>query len=233
MIAGRTASPPARTLVVLLPQTVQTTQSAWDNARDWVSALGSLGAALFAAIAFFWSLRGRRDRAWAELSHQARRVAVWVDTVKRQGPHASPGAGITWPVPAVIIQNNSEEPVHDCVVRIDIAREHQEEAGLNHFVLRRQIVPPGRTEIDDLGIARRDQSRLPVIWFTDSANVRWMRSHTGRLAREMSAPEVDRALKSRWQRMLLVLRRWAAEANPRFQQRRRNLKRFLAGRQAR
>jgi hypothetical protein len=155
MIAGRTASPPARTLVVLLPQTVQTTQSAWDNARDWVSALGSLGAALFAAIAFFWSLRGRRDRAWAELSHQARRVAVWVDTVKRQGPHASPGAGITWPVPAVIIQNNSEEPVHDCVVRIDIAREHQEEAGLNHFVLRRQIVPPGRTEIDDLGIARR------------------------------------------------------------------------------
>jgi hypothetical protein len=72
-----------------------------------------------------------------------------------------------------------------------------------------------------------------VIWFTDSANVRWMRSHTGRLAREMSAPEVDRALKSRWQRMLLVLRRWAAEANPRFQQRRRNLKRFLAGRQAR
>jgi len=96
--------------VVLLLQTTQAAQSGWDNLRDWISALGSLGAALLAAVAFLWGLRGRRDRAWAELSHQARRVVAWVETIKRQGPLTSPAR---WPFLAVIIQNNSEEPIHD------------------------------------------------------------------------------------------------------------------------
>jgi hypothetical protein len=219
--------------MTLLLQTAQGAQSGADNIRDWISAVGTLLAAGVALTAFLWSLRGRRERQWAEISRQARRVVVWVETVRRQGPHAAPGMGITWPALAVIIQNNSEEPVHDCVVRIDIAVEHWGEAGTDHFILRRQIVPPGRTEIDDQGLSRRDQSQLPVIWFTDSANVRWMRDHTGQLARELTPPEIDRSLKPRWRRALPVLQRWAAELNPRFQRRRRDLKRFLAARQKR
>jgi len=108
----------------------------------------------------------------------------------------------------VIIQNNSEEPVHDCLIRIDLARKHWEAAGHRQFLLRRQIVPPGRTEIQDLGLARRDQSGLPVMWFTDSANVRWTRSHTGKLARI-----VDRGSRQvGWRRVLLWRRPIVAPA---------------------
>jgi hypothetical protein len=35
---------------VLLLQTVQTAPSGWDNLRDWVSALGSLAAAVVATV---------------------------------------------------------------------------------------------------------------------------------------------------------------------------------------
>ncbi len=157
---------------MVLLQTAQAAPSGWDNLRDWVSALGSLSAALVAAVAFLWSLRGR------------------------------------WPSLAVIIQNNSEEPVHDCLIRIDLARKHWEAAGHRQFLLRRQIVPPGRTEIQDLGLARRDQSGLPVMWFTDSANVRWTRSHTGKLARI-----VDRGSRQvGWRRVLLWRRPIVAPA---------------------
>lgn len=145
-------------------------------------------------------LRGRRERAWAELSHQARRVVAWVETVPQETAYLVPGGPSTWPSPSVIVQNNSEEPVHDCLIRIDLAREHWEAAGHRQFVLRRQIVPPGRTEIQDLGLARRDQSRLPVMWFTDSANLRWTRGHTGKLARVVDRGGMRGV--SRWRRVL-------------------------------
>jgi hypothetical protein len=194
---------------VLLLQTVQTLQTApsgWDNLRDWSSALGSLSAAVVATVAFLWSLRGRQDRAWAELSHQARRVVAWVETIK-QPPLSSPR---TWPSLGVIIQNNSEEPIHDCVIRIDIAPEHWNAAGHRHFVMQRQIVAPGRTEIPDLGLGRRDQSRLPVMWFTDSAGLRWTLSHTGRLARVVDRD--DQRAVSGWRRVLPWRRHLAAPA---------------------
>jgi hypothetical protein len=61
-----------------------------------------------------------------------------------------------------------------------------------------------------MGLARRDQSRLPVIWFTDSANVRWTRSHTGKLARVVDRDN-QRAV-SGWQRVLPWRRPVAAPA---------------------
>jgi hypothetical protein len=183
---------------VLLLQTTQAAPSGWDNLRDWISAVGSLAAAVVATVAFLWSLRGRRDRAWAELSHQARRVVAWVEWVMVQGPHRPAGALAHGP--AVVIQNNSEEPIHDCVIRVAIASEHWVEVGSPEVVERRRIVPPGRTEIALRGLHRRDQSQLPALWFTDSAGLRWTRSHAGKLARVVDRDSMHGV--SRWRRVL-------------------------------
>lgn len=107
---------------MLLLQVTQTTRAApsgWDNLRDWTSAVGSLAAAVVATVAFLWGLRGRHERAWAGLSHQARRVVAWVETVPQETAYLVSGGPSTWPSPAVIVQNNSEELIHDCLIRID------------------------------------------------------------------------------------------------------------------
>jgi hypothetical protein len=90
--------------MVLLLQTTQAAPSGWDSLRDWVSALGSLSAALIAAVAFLWGLRRRRDRVWAELSHQARRVVAWADTTTQQLPHSPPGDPIVLSSKTLVIQ---------------------------------------------------------------------------------------------------------------------------------
>lgn len=112
-------------------------------------------------------------------------MVAWIETVKGQAvvsvssPNSTPFT--TQPLLAVVIQNNSEEPVHDCVTRVDIARQHWEEGGSRQLVHPRQIVPPGRTEIPMPGLVRRDPSKLPAIWFTDSAGYRWIRDFAGDL----------------------------------------------------
>jgi hypothetical protein len=100
----------------------------------------------------------------------------------------------------VVVQNNSEEPIHDCVLTVNVAREHWEEVGSRQLVEPRQILPPGRTEVPISGLIRRNQSQLPTMQFTDSAGLRWTLSHTGKLARVVDLDD-PRAV-SGWHRVL-------------------------------
>jgi hypothetical protein len=171
----------ARSHVELLLQAAQPPQSGWDTVRDWVSAVGSLGAALVAAIAFVWGLRGRRARAWAELSHPARRTVAWFETVSRPGQHSASGAVAAFPTPVAVVQNTSEEPIYDCYLSVNIDRQYWEEVGWCRRVEHQAMIPPGRTKIPMKGLNRRRQSQqLPAMVFTDSAGVLWSRGVAGK-----------------------------------------------------
>lgn len=45
-------------LLLQVTQTTQVAPSGWDNLRDWISAVGSLAAAVVAAVAFLWGCGG-------------------------------------------------------------------------------------------------------------------------------------------------------------------------------
>jgi hypothetical protein len=172
--------------VVLLLQTVQAAPSGWDNLRDWISAVGSLAAAVVAAVAFLWGLRGRRERAWAELTSQARRIVAFPDTAPTStafgGVRSRGGGGAE--TAAVTVRNTSDEPVYDCRIGIRLRNEARPSGGEDALSLLLPIVPPGSTTLNVSG-APVDNWRMAKIhiFFVDSANVWWFRDENGRLDR--------------------------------------------------
>lgn len=170
--------------MVLLLQTTQAAPSAWDNLRDWISAVGSLSAALVATVAFLWGLRGRRERAWAELTSQARRIVAFPDLVPSAttfGGTRARGGGAE-ETAAVTIRNTSDEPVYDCRVTATLRSEIRSSGGHDTFSLLFPIVPPGSTTLKVPGAPAENWRMARIdIFFVDSANVWWFRGEDGRL----------------------------------------------------
>lgn len=183
---------------VLLLQTSHGAQSSWDSARDWISALGSLGAALFAAVAFFWSLRGRRERAWIAASRQASRVVAWLDIDRREmrffGEETARVLGIR-DAHVVCIQNSSDEPVFDCKVTVNLHADDRKALGTPRLEASRKVVPPGQAMVEMPELATcKHRPELPMLQFTDGANTQWLRSSTGRLAMVLANPAKNEEL---------------------------------------
>jgi len=87
------------------------------NVPDWFAAVGTSAAAIIAVVVLGREIRTRRNAAWAEFSHQARRVLCWLDTVEVEGVVPD---GRTYPTLAVIVRNGSEAPVLDCNAHVEV-----------------------------------------------------------------------------------------------------------------
>ncbi len=156
--------------MVLLLQTTQAAPSGWDNLRDWISASGSLSAAIVATVAFLWGLRGRRERAWAQLTSQARRIVAFPD----MEPSSATFGGTRGDTPAVTVRNTSDEPVYDCRVQTTLRSETRSSGGHDVFSLLFPVVPPGSTTLKVPGAPAVNWRMARIdMFFVDSANVWW------------------------------------------------------------
>lgn len=188
-------------LLLQAAQVVQDAGSGWDAAREWISTIGSLGAALVAVLAFILSFLGRRERAWAELTHQASRMAAWVDVVE-VAPGDGHNVGGRWEDAAVLIHNGSDQPVTECIVTVDLDPDARRlTPASNPLRIRRAVVAPGRTTIREEALPLEGWHKARVfVQFTDTREVRWVRSHAGRLVR-VAGPERP-APPTGWRRLL-------------------------------
>jgi arabinogalactan oligomer / maltooligosaccharide transport system substrate-binding protein len=161
----------------------------WGDVPTWVSAVATLTALVFAAVAAIYAGRAyrieserdkqsageRRDRAELQRRAQATLVSAWWGTQNREND--SPQWG-------VFIRNASSTPVYENM--ITITRFHDPEVGDTFEI---PVVPPTsqptfhRSEIWSEGVARGVKpAELRVeVMFTDSAGVRWVRDKQGRL----------------------------------------------------
>lgn len=173
----------------------------WGSIAEWVAAIAAvsaLGAAVWAGMtsASLFTIERARDRENAARvkQQQASLIAAWsvacpeheLDTVRGQAIEEHDG---------LLIQNSSNAPVHDVVIRSSSIAGANRDATLN-------IVPPGelvllrnkkypwslakpRNYIKGTvhPITKRSDWRVHSLDFTDAAGVRWQRS--GSVLREL------------------------------------------------
>jgi hypothetical protein len=172
---------------------------------DWLAALGTVGA-FFAGLRLLRKeLDARLDEVEDRRQAQARLVVAWTDIEQVKGMLGPPAAAPSYEF-ALIVKNNSEEPVYD--VRITMVSEdspfaddpeaaRREDGTLEAGALegRFSMVPPGERIRNAIPLDVAPSPYPPCsLSFTDAQERRWKRYPNGRL---QGPPEVRQSVKDR------------------------------------
>lgn len=153
----------------------------WGDIPGWVSALGSVFALGFGAVAVvvtrrMYRIESERDQVNAQIrngehSFARRAQAAMVSSWWGESPDGRGGA---------FIRNTSEIPVYQAYLTVLDLDDHSDSVKVHYLV-----VPPSDSAVfcpvDSGRPTERNAARRVKLSFTDAAGVRWLRNQYGRL----------------------------------------------------
>lgn len=151
------------------------------NVAEWVGAIGTIAAVLYAGRALRHELEGQRAEARELAWRQARQVMIQVFMVESSGPF-NPATGTHAPASAITVRaqviNCSSEPITSVEIRYQAGGRDAISFHLPVVAAATNVQTPAHSWE---GVNVEAPQLLAEMWFVDARGARWHRDSNARL----------------------------------------------------